>query len=87
MERTIESAVEHGEHNSQLNLAPQQIRSIVDRITHAIPAAESGIAIVTSSGARQFLKQMTESTLPGLAVIGHNEVPSGIRVLCLGTIK
>ncbi|HEY7304272.1 MAG TPA: flagellar biosynthesis protein FlhA [Bryobacteraceae bacterium] len=87
IERTVESAVEHGEHNSQLNLAPQQIRSIVDRITHAIPAAESGIAIVTSSGARQFLKQMTESTLPGLAIIAHNEVPSGIRVLCLGTIK
>jgi flagellar biosynthesis protein FlhA len=87
IERTIEGAVEHGEHNSQLNLAPQQIRSIVDRITHAVPATDSGVAIVTSSGARQFLKQMTESALPALAVIGHNEVPSGIRVLCLGTIK
>ncbi len=87
IERTIEGAVEHGEHNSQLNLAPQQIRSIVDRITNTIPATDSGIAVVTSSGARQFLKQMTESALPALAVIGHNEVPSGIRVLCLGTIK
>jgi flagellar biosynthesis protein FlhA len=87
IERTIESAIEHGEHNSQLNLAPQQIRSIVDRITHSVPATDAGIAIVTSSGARQFLKQMTESGLPALAVIAHNEVPSGIRVLCLGTIK
>ena len=87
IERTIEGAVEHGEHNSQLNLPPQQIRSIVDRITHTIPAADSGIAIVTSSGARQFVKQMTENALPSLAVIGHNEVPSGVRVLCLGTIK
>lgn len=87
IERTIEGAVEHGEHNSQVNLAPQQIRFIVERITHSIPAAESGIVIVTSSGARQFLRQLTEGPLPGLAVIAHNEVPSGIRVLCLGTIK
>ncbi len=87
LEKMIEASVEHGEHNSQLNLAPQQIRSIVDRITHAVPATDSGIAIVTSSGARQFLKQITESALPALAVIAHNEVPSGVRVLCLGTIK
>lgn len=87
IERAIEAAVEHGEHNSQLSLPPQQIRSIVDRITHTIPATDSGIAIVTSSGARQFVKQMTESALPALAVIAHNEVPSGIRVICLGTVK
>jgi len=87
IERTIEGAVEHGEHSSQLNLDPQQIRFIVERITHSIPVAESGIMIVTSSGARQFLKQLTEGALPGLAVMAHNEVPSGIRILCLGTIR
>ncbi len=37
IERLVESSVEHGEHNSQFNLAPQQIRSIVDRITHTVP--------------------------------------------------
>jgi flagellar biosynthesis protein FlhA len=87
IERTIEGAVEHGEHSSQLTLNPQQIRFIVERITHSIPVTESGIMVVTSSGARQFLKQLTEGALPGLAVVAHNEVPSGIRVICLGTIR
>lgn len=87
MEKLIEGAAEHAEHSSQLNLAPQQIRSIVDRFIHAVPLADAGIAVVTSSGARQFLKQITENSLPSLAVIAHNEVPSGVKVICLGTIK
>src|ERR1700761_6581312 len=87
MERSIESAAEHGEHGSHISLSPQQIKSIVDRFVRTLPAADSGLVVITSSGARLFLKQITENALPALAVIGHNEVPSGIRVICLGTVK
>lgn len=87
IEKLIEGAAEHGEHSSHLTLPPQQIRSIVDRFVNAVPLAESGLVVVTSSGARQFLKQITESSLPSLAVVAHNEVPSGVKVICLGTIK
>ncbi|HTU46099.1 MAG TPA: flagellar biosynthesis protein FlhA [Bryobacteraceae bacterium] len=87
IERSIESAAEHGEHGSHISLSPQQIKSIVDRFSRTLPTADSALVVITSSGARLFLKQITENALPALAVIGHNEVPSGVRVICLGTIK
>jgi hypothetical protein len=30
---------------------------------------------------------MTENALPSLTVLAHNEVPSGVRVMCIVTIK
>jgi len=87
IERSIESAAEHGEHGSHISLSPQQIKSIVDCFSRTLPTADSALVVITSSGARLFLKQITENALPALAVIGHNEVPSGVRVICLGTIK
>jgi flagellar biosynthesis protein FlhA len=87
IERSIESAAEHGEHGSHISLSPQQIKSIVDRFSRTLPTADSALVVITSSGARLFLKQITDNALPALAVIGHNEVPSGVRVICLGTIK
>ncbi len=87
MEQMIEGAIEHGEHSSHLNLSPQQVKSVVDKLTHALPVTDAGVAVMTSSGARHFLKQMTENAFPSLTVISHNEVPSGTRVICIGTIK
>jgi flagellar biosynthesis protein FlhA len=87
IERSIESAADHGEHGSHISLSPQQIKSIVDRFSRSLPTADSSLVVITSTGARLFLKQITENALPALAVIGHNEVPSGVRVICLGTIK
>ena len=45
------------------------------------------MVVVTSSGARYFLRQMTESSLPNLFFVAHNEVPPGLRVQSLGTIS
>jgi flagellar biosynthesis protein FlhA len=87
IERTVEAAAEHGEHGSHMNLPPQQIKSIVDCFGRTLPLSDSSLVVITSSGTRQFLKQITESSLPALAVLAHNEVPSGVRVICLGTIK
>lgn len=87
IERAVESGVEHGEHGSHLNLSPQQIRLVVDRFTSSLPTPESHLVVLTSSGARHFLKQVIESAFPSITVVGHNEVPAGIRVVCLGTIK
>ena len=87
IEQMIEGAIEHGEHSSHLNLSPQQVKSVVDKLTHALPVTDAGVAVMTSSGARHFLKQMTENALPALTVIAHNEVPSGTRVICIGTVK
>ena len=86
VEQTVEGAVEHGEHHSHLNLAPQAIRDILGRISSRIAAPETPVAVVTSSGARYFLRQMAESVLPNVVFLAHSEVPPGQRVQSLGTI-
>jgi flagellar biosynthesis protein FlhA len=87
IEQAIEGAVEHGELASHLNLPPQRLRDIVDRISRAVGAVEGPTALMTSSAARFFLRQAIEGALPNLAVLSHNEVPSGVRVVSTGVIQ
>jgi flagellar biosynthesis protein FlhA len=87
LEHTLESAVEHAEQNSHLTLAPQAIRDILNRLAARITAPETPVAVVTSSGARYFLRQIAESSVPNLFFLGHNEIPPGLRVQSLGNIS
>jgi flagellar biosynthesis protein FlhA len=86
IEQTIESAVEYTEHSSHLNLPPQKVREIVDRVTKAVGQADTPVACVTSSSARAYLRQLAEAAVPNLAVLSHNEIPAGVRVVSLGVI-
>jgi flagellar biosynthesis protein FlhA len=87
IERTLESAVEHGEQNSHLTLAPQGIREILNRISARIAAPETPVVAIVSSGARYFLRQITEPAIPNLFFLAHNEIPPGLRVQSLGNIS
>ena len=87
IEQMVEAAVQHGEQNSHLALAPQSIRDILNKITSRINSPESAVVAITSSGARYFLRQIVEPTLPNLVFVAHNEVPPGLRVQSLGNIQ
>jgi flagellar biosynthesis protein FlhA len=87
IEQMVESAVEHGEQNSHVALAPQQIRDVLNRITSRIQSPETPVVAISSSGTRYFLRQLTEPSVPNLFFIAHNEVPSGVRVQSLGNIQ
>jgi len=87
IERAVESAVEHGEQNSHLTLAPQAIRDILNRISARIVAPEMPVVAIVSSGARFFLRQVTEPAIPNLFFLAHNEIPAGLRVQSLGNIS
>ena len=87
IEQAVEAAVEHGEQNSHLNLAPQVIREIVTRISNQITGLETPVVAITASGARYFLRQLTEATLPNLVFLAHNAVPPGQRVQSLGNVR
>jgi len=87
IEQSVESAVEHGEQSSHLTLPPQAIREILNRIAGRVATPETPVVAITSSGARYFLRQIGEPTLPNLFFLAHNEVPPGLRVQSLGNIQ
>jgi flagellar biosynthesis protein FlhA len=87
IEQAVESAVEHGEQNSHLTLAPQTIRDILNRMSARVASPEAPVVAITSSGARYFLRQIAETALPNLFFVAHNEIPPGMRVQSLGTIS
>ncbi len=87
IEQAIESAVEHTENSSHLNLPPQKIRDIQERIKKSCGAAETGAVLLTSSGSRFFVRQITDSVSPNLTVLSHNEIPPGNRIVSLGTVN
>jgi len=86
IEQAVEAAVEHGEQNSHIAIAPQAGRDIVNRILSRVASPEAPVVAITTTGARYFLRQMTEASAPNLFFLAHNEVPPGMRVQTLGTI-
>ena len=86
IEQSIESAVEHGEHSSQLNLAPQKIRDILERVGKRMKSVDGPVVAVSSTGARYFLRQLVEPSFKNLFVLSHSEIPPGTKVSSLGLI-
>jgi len=86
IEQAVEAAVEHGEQNSHIAIAPQTGRDLVNRILSRVASPEAPVVAITATGARYFLRQMTEASAPNLFFLAHNEVPPGMRVQTLGTI-
>jgi flagellar biosynthesis protein FlhA len=87
LERTIESAVEHGEQHSHLNAPPEAIRTLIARIEKAVPKPEAPVVLITGSAPRFFLRQILETSMPNLFVLSHNEIPSELKVVSLGVIS
>jgi flagellar biosynthesis protein FlhA len=87
LDQAVESAVEHGEHTSHLNLPPQRIQEMLGRLTKAAGNTETPVVVLTSSGARYFVRQIAESSLRNLVVISHGEIPAGVKVVSLGIIQ
>jgi flagellar biosynthesis protein FlhA len=85
-EQAIESAVEHGEHNSVLGLAPQAARDFVGRLTRKLERPDSSAIVLTNPAIRYFVKQLIETAFPDVAVLSHNEVPPEVKVKSLGWV-
>ncbi len=87
LEQMVESSVEHGEYTSHWNLSPQAVRDILDRVRRAAGSPESPVAVLASSGARHFLRQLVEPSIGNLYFLSHSEIPSGVKVVSLGVIQ
>ena len=86
LEQSIESAVEHTENSSHVNLSPQRVRDIQERLKKCCNPQDAPGLLVTGSAARFFVRQIMESITPNLSVLSHNEIPPGNRVVSLGTV-
>ncbi len=46
------------------------------------------MVVVTTSGARYFLRQIVEPTIANLFFsLSHNEIPAGVKMVSLGVIQ
>ncbi len=87
IEQSVESAVEHTENSSHVNLSPQRVRDIQERLKKCCNPQDAPSVMVTGSAARFFVRQIMESVTPNLSVLSHNEIPPGNRVVSLGTVS
>jgi flagellar biosynthesis protein FlhA len=87
LEQAVESSVEHGETSSHLSMSPQRIRDVLDRVAGQTGPPENPAVLLASSGSRYFLRQITEASLPNLTVFSHGEIPAGVKVMAVGTIR
>jgi type III secretory pathway component EscV len=87
LERPVETAVEHGEFSSSLDMSPESMRDLLERFRKKFPTPQSSAVVVTSSGARYFLRQILETSLPSLTLLSHNEIPSDVTVRSRGLIE
>jgi len=86
LEQTIEASVEHTENSSHLNLPPQRIRDLQERLKKCCTTPDAPAVLVTSAAVRFFVRQVAESIAPNLTVLSHNEIPPGHRIASLGQI-
>jgi flagellar biosynthesis protein FlhA len=87
LERSVETAVEHGEFNSSLGMSPESVRDLIERFRKRCPTPQSSAAVVTSSGARYFVRQILETSFPNLTFLSHNEIPADVTVRSRGLIE
>jgi flagellar biosynthesis protein FlhA len=87
LEKAIEDAVQHGEHTSHVNLHPQKVSELLSAAARAAAQAPGGCTLLTSAGARFFIRQILEANYPQITVLSHGEVPPGLRVVSLGVLK
>jgi len=86
IEQGIETALNHGESNTILTLAPPALRDIVGRVAKKVEKPATSVVAITSATARHHLRQILESEWPHLVVLSHNEIPAEVTVRSLGVL-
>lgn len=87
LETAIERAAEHGEHSSHLNLSPPRIKELLDGANAAFGGVSAPFVLIAASSSRCFVRQLLETHYPQITVLSHGEVPPGIQVVNLGTVR
>jgi len=87
IEETVADAIRCSGRANILALAPEVAREIIDSVEKAVaPAAASGLrpAVLTSAEIRRYVRKLLEGSLPNVAVLSYEELPSDLTVQPLG---
>jgi len=85
IEDTINAHTERNERGSYLTVPPALANSIVAAIRKELEAVATKTSgqqpvVLASPQIRQWVRRLIESTLPGVAVLGYNEIIRGVNV-------
>lgn len=88
IERSISESLVQTEQGTYLALEPNLAKNIIARIKKVTEeiASTSYPIILCSASIRRYLRQLTESFIPSLAILSHNEIPVNTRVVSLGMV-
>jgi flagellar biosynthesis component FlhA len=59
----------------------------LQRIAQKAGQPETPVAVIASSGARYFLRQMVEPTNRNIFFVSHNEIPMEVKIISQGVIQ
>ena len=89
LEETISEGINQTEYGAYLALEPDQARRIINNIKGTVEKSAARIeqpVLLCSSTIRRHLRKLCERYQMHVAVISHNEIPSGLRVQAVGEI-
>lgn len=90
LENTIMSAIQRTEHGSFVNLEPQVMQNIVNRLSNELPKL-TGMGyhpiVLTSPGVRLYFRKLTERVAPNLTVLSYAEIEAKVEVQALGMVR
>lgn len=89
LEDQIDAYIERGGHGTSLHMPAKVARQIADRVAAQLQsvAARGRLPVVIASPTvRAIVHQIVGPHVPGLAVLGYNEVVSGIEVESVGLV-
>jgi len=88
IEQTITKGITHTDKGFFLILEPRAMEDILRKLSGSFHSAvgKSQMILLTSANVRTHVKRLTERVLPNLVVLSHNEIPSNVRVMSLGTL-
>ena len=83
-EEAVEKSVHHHDQTSVSSMPPHQVRGLVDEARRKTGNGDACSVLLTTTGARYFVRQVLESYLPGITVLSHAELPSEVKILVVG---
>jgi flagellar biosynthesis protein FlhA len=89
LEETISEGISQTEYGAYLALEPDQAKRIISNIKSTVEKSAARIeqpVLLCSSAIRRHLRKLCERYQMHVAVISHNEIPSGLRVQAVGEI-